>query len=138
MKTLLLVSALVLASCAPATTVPDPQPVSVSPSREGIRFSAEKVSTGLIRLALDNGAPHAIGYNLCSSELQQRTGSGWTAVPTDDVCTMQLMTLGAGRDATFEKRMPAGLAAGEYRYVTSVETPIGTAAIRIATDPFTH
>jgi hypothetical protein len=89
-----------------------------------------------VRLALDNGAPDPIGYNLCSSALQRRDGTAWTPVATNEVCTMQLLTLNPGHDATFEKRLPANLPAGDYRYLTSVESPLGTPQTGITTDPF--
>ncbi|MFZ2492480.1 MAG: hypothetical protein WA208_13445 [Thermoanaerobaculia bacterium] len=137
MKMLLLIIALIAAACTPVATAPDAQPVTTG-SVAGVRFAVEKVSTGTIRLTLDNGAPHAIGYNLCSSELQSRSGAEWRPVPSEEMCTMQLLTLNPGHDATFEKRMPAGLPAGDYRYVTRVESPLGTPATRLATEPFQH
>jgi len=57
-------------------------------------------------------------------------------VPTDEVCTMEWRTLPAGQDATFEKRLPDNLPAGEYRYVTAVEIPLGSERVDIATAPF--
>lgn len=122
---------LIAVACAPVSTVPQNENVSTGP-----RLSAERVSSGVIRLALDNGAFQAIGYNLCTSQLERRSASGWTAVPTNEVCTMQLMTLNPGRDATFEKRLPAGLAPGDYHYVTRVENPLGGSQQIVATEPF--
>ena len=89
-----------------------------------------------MRLMLDNGEHHQIGYNLCPSVLQRRTGTTWTQVVRGEVCTMQLMILNPGADATFEKTLPDDLPAGEYRYLTSVESPLNTPQAGIATDPF--
>jgi len=91
-----------------------------------------------MRLTLDNGESHQIGYNLCSSLLERRDGTMWTAVPTDEVCTAVLLTLNPGRDATFEKRLPSDLPAGEYRYRTSIESPLGMPMTVITTAPFTR
>lgn len=99
-------------------------------------LSAEKVSDSTVRLTLDNGSRETIGYNLCNSQLQRRSGSDWTLVPTDDICTMELRSLRPGADATFEKRLPARLASGEYRYVTRVESPAGTPPAVVTSAPF--
>jgi hypothetical protein len=121
-----------LAACTPVT--PAPQPSTLPPA--GLFFTAERVGAGTIRLALDNGTSEPVGYNLCSSELQRRSGTGWTRVDTDEVCTMELRTLNPGHDATFEKRLPSGLAAGDYRYVTGVESPLGGSRVVVATEAF--
>ena len=110
-------------------------PPPANTTTDGVHFSVETVSAGVHRLALDNGVSHQIGYNLCMSELHRRDGSGWAKVETDLVCTMQLLTLNPGADATFEMR-PGSLPAGEYRYVTRVESPLGTAGMLIATNTF--
>lgn len=48
---------------------------------------------------------------------------------------MQLLTLNPGADATFEKRS-GSVPAGEYRYVTRIESPLNTPPVTIATAPF--
>ena len=126
MKTASLLCALAFAACTSMS----------STSSESIHFSAERVSPGVYRLALDNGTDHQIGYNLCPSVLERRTGSEWTPVSSNEVCTMQLAILNPGADATLEKR-PGALAAGEYRYVTRVESPLQTPQTTVATAPFT-
>jgi hypothetical protein len=133
MKILALASLLFVACSA----VPPP-PQTSSSSSAGVLFGTERISPDTVRLTLDNGASQPIGYNLCSSDLQRRSGSDWVRVDTGEMCTMQLLTLNPGHDATFEKKLPAGLSAGDYRYVTSVENPLGTAPARIATAPFTR
>ena len=124
---------LLVAAC---TTAPVGPPPPASSTIAGVRLSAERVSSSVIRLALDNGAPHQIGYNLCSSALQRRSGSTWEAVGTGDICTMELRTLNPGADATFEKTLPSGLSSGEYRYITNVESPLGTQQSGVATESF--
>lgn len=140
MKSFFVVMALSLAACAPVAIAPQPDQSTTKPStappKARIFYTAERVSSGTIRLALDNGSSQPIGYNLCPSELQRRSGSGWTRVPVDKVCTMQLLTLNPGHDATFEKLLPAGLPSGKYRYVTGIENPLGTPQVGLTTDPF--
>ncbi|HEU4522186.1 MAG TPA: hypothetical protein VFT12_09300 [Thermoanaerobaculia bacterium] len=137
MKSVCLMLSLFVIACAPAATAPPAGDQTAPPaSPSGVMFSAERVATGSIRLALDNGSSQPIGYNLCHSSLQRRTGSEWTSVPGDEICTMEIRTLNPGHDATFEKRLPAGLAAGEYRYVTNVESPLGTPQSAVATAAF--
>jgi hypothetical protein len=123
---------LLFVGCAPVTSVPPPADGS-----SAVRFGAERVSSGAIRLSLDNGEQHPIGYNLCPSALQRHSGAEWVDIPSDQVCTMQLNTLNPGADATYEKQLPPSLPAGEYRYVTSIESPLGTAMTGIATNRFT-
>lgn len=131
MKTAVVVLALSLFACAPLQNTPP-----ANPAAPGVLLSVERVSPGVMRLTLDNGSREPIGYNLCTSAFERRDPSGWTRVPTDEVCTMQLLTLNPGFDATFEKRLPANLPAGEYRYVAGVESPLGTSQVGVATSPF--
>ena len=127
MKTLLIAALLLLAACTPVTT-----------TTPGVRLHAEAVSPSAVRLTLDNGTQAQIGYNLCASRLQRRDGAEWTPVQTDEVCTMELRTLNPGADATFEKQLPASLPAGEYRYVTNVESPLGSSQTAVASNTFTR
>ena len=118
-----------IAACAPlAQTSQDAQ--------AGVRLMAETVDSRTVRLTLHNDSSDPAGYNLCTSRLQRRDGSTWMRVETDEVCTMELRTLQPGSTATFEKRLPAGIAPGEYRYVTNVEMPLGSAQGPVATEPF--
>ena len=61
---------------------------------------------------------------------------GSARVETGEICTMELRTLNPGHDATFEKRLPSPLAAGDYRYVTGVESPLGGSRVVLETNPF--
>jgi hypothetical protein len=128
---LLLLLALI-AACAPVTTTPPP-----SDARgEVVSLSAERLAADRVRLILQNGSESPVGYNLCTSALQYLTGTTWQPVETGEVCTMELRTLNPGFDATFEKTLPASLPHGQYRYVTSVEMPVGTPQVRVTTAPF--
>ena len=134
MKTaLFLFIAAVAVACAPVQQAP--MPPGNGAGTAGVRFGVESVSPGVYRLTLDNGTTRPIGYNLCSSVLERRDGASWTPV-SNDICTMQVNTLNPGFDATFEKR-PEDLRAGEYRFVTRVESPLGTAPQVVMTSTFT-
>lgn len=90
----------------------------------GISLSAQPQALAAgetITLTLRNDSPGDVGYNLCSSTLEQRVGEGWQPVATDRVCTMELRTLAPGQVATYPMELPAAATAGEYRYVTAVE-----------------
>ena len=121
---------------AACTAVPADPPPPAAATIPVIQLSAERISPSTIRLILENGASHPVGYNLCSSALQRRIGGTWEAVNTGEFCTMELRTLNPGADATFEKTLPSGLTAGDYRYVTNVESPLGTQQTGVATDSF--
>jgi hypothetical protein len=123
---------LALAGCAPVS----PSPRSEATADAPVRLSAERTSAGAIRLTLRNDSSDRVGYNLCTATLQKRSGA-WTPVPSDEMCTMQLNTLEPGTSATFDKRLPPGLPPGEYRYVTSVENPLGSSMVEIASNVFT-
>lgn len=128
-------TSLLLFACAPVHTTPPADEAGNPASR--VRLSAERLSPQAVRLTLDNGERHPIGYNLCTSGLQRRSGTTWAAVRTDDMCTMQLSTLNPGADATFQKSLPSNLQPGDYRYVTSVESPLGTPQRPVASNVFT-
>lgn len=130
MKSIAVCFALVLSACAPMQTTPPPDD-----TRPGVRLHAERTSNG-VRLTLDNGEREPIGYNLCISRLQRQSAGGWTDVETGEVCTMHMATLNPGADATFAKLLPGNLPAGEYRYVTGVESPVGTAQKPVASNSF--
>ena len=101
-----------------------------------VTLSVERFGGDRVRLILQNGHDGRVGYNLCASGLQRWSGSEWEEVRTGDICTMELRTLPPGQDATYEKELPDDLAAGQYRYVTSVEVPLGTEQKGVASSPF--
>jgi len=99
---------LLLAGCA--TTASGPAAVTLNAAKTGER----------VTLTLRNDATAPAGYNLCSSTLQRNEGGTWANVPTDEMCTRELRSLEPGDTATFQKTLPAGASAGEYRYATTV------------------
>lgn len=74
-----------------------------------------------ITLTLSNGTSSAIGYNLCTTGVERQQGSGWEAVPSDRVCTMELRTLEPGRQARYPTTLPDPLPPGDYRAFTTIE-----------------
>ncbi len=123
-----------LVACAPVPVSSTPPPADAHASV--VTLTAERIDAARVRLILQNGSNGAVGYNLCTSGLQKRNGPAWEQVGTGDICTMELRSLPPGQDATFEKRLPEDLPAGEYRYSTSVEIPMGNAQVRVATSAF--
>lgn len=116
-------------ACVP--TVPPP-----SEAVDGeVLLRADK-SGNRVELELDNGTEDRIGYNLCTSALERRTGSSWVNVPTDTMCTMELRTLSPGQKDRFTHQLPAGLSAGEYRFVTGVEAPLGAPQTSVVSNSF--
>jgi hypothetical protein len=87
-------------------------------------------------ITLRNGSSEAAGYNLCSSTLQQRSGTEWTPVPSDRVCTMELRTLEPGAEDTFTLNLPTDLASGDYRFSTGIERLSSGDRVDLATEPF--
>lgn len=111
----------------------------VGGSADGVDLGMEPstVSAGdSVTLILTNHGPDAVGYNLCTSELQRRAAEAWSPVPSDRVCTMELRTLPAGEEARFTARLPAELAAGEYRYRATVYALDTEERRVVGTDPF--
>jgi hypothetical protein len=124
MKTTLSVLFALFVACAPA-----PPPVTGDVAVvSGVSFTAHDAGPNIVQLTLTNGSDDRVGYNLCSSQLERKNASGWERIETGDVCTMEIRSLDVGQTATFDKNLPAGLASGDYRYVTRVEIPAGEAA----------
>ena len=125
MKSFLIALALLLSACAPLQ------------SRDGdVTLRAERTSPQQIRITLHNGSDAPAGYNLCTAVLENDTGTTWSQVRTDEVCTMEIRTLAAGESATFDKTLPAGLQPGNYRYLANVEVPLGPPQTGIASNSF--
>jgi hypothetical protein len=107
-KFCLLLTLAALAGCAMAPVGNDGTTLTAARNGEQVTLT----------LRNESGAP--VGYNLCSSTLERRSGATWENVPTDEMCTRELRQLENGGMATFEKTLPGGLASGEYRYSTAL------------------
>lgn len=90
-----------------------------------------------VTITLENGSRDSIGYNLCTSGLERRSGGGWSAVPNDRMCTMELRTLAPEARATYPLDIPSDLAPGEYRVVTGVERLAARERLEVTSEPFT-
>jgi hypothetical protein len=102
-----------------------------------LQVSPETVAPGgSVTLTLRNDSTVAVAYNLCTSGLERRRDGGWETVPEDRVCTMELRSLGPGAQDRYTVRLPAALPAGEYRYQTSIELPVGGGHRVLQTGPF--
>jgi hypothetical protein len=124
MKRITMAMLVFLAACAPMMS-----------SGSAVELTAAR-SGASVTLTLTNRSDSAIGYNLCTSALERRETNDWVAVRTDEVCTMELRSLRPDATATFEKTLPPNLRPGTYRYVTSIEQPMGGSRIVVATDSF--
>lgn len=103
-----------------------------------LRVDPATVSAGSpVELVLANDSQGTIGYNLCTSTLERRSDGDWARVPSDRVCTMELRTLPAGETVRYPYEIPASTAAGEYRFVASVELMEGGGHQSLTTGPFT-
>lgn len=101
---------------------PSPPPGVSAGDEVRLRAEPDTVSPGgEVVLTLSNGSAETIGYNLCPSQLERRSGEEWIPVPSDRMCTMELRTLLPARDASYTMTLPADLTSGEYRYLTNVE-----------------
>ena len=110
-----LAAALLLGACTYQNGDLPPQPSEAI----SLAVTPPAASAGsAMTLTLSNGSQQAIGYNLCTSQLQTAPGS---TVRTDRVCTLELRTLDPGRTTTYSYELPTGLPAGEYRFTTNVE-----------------
>lgn len=89
-----------------------------------------------LTLILRNDSPAEIGYNLCSSGLEQNVDGGWRTVPSERVCTMELRMLAPGEVARYPLQLELGLAPGDYRYVTQAGSMEGGDRGPVRSAPF--
>jgi hypothetical protein len=101
----------------------------------GLQFTAERQGDGFL-LTLENRSADRVGYNLCVSTLERRSGEQWEEFLPSPICTMELRSLGPGQRATFPRQIEESLPAGKYRFVTGVE--VAGSHRRIASDTVTN
>lgn len=91
-----------------------------------------------VMLTLVNGSSGDLGYNLCVATLDRREGGQWVERPEPpaEFCTMELRVLGPDDSASFRHTIPAGLPAGEYRFRTGVEAPVGGPRVEVESHAF--
>ena len=84
-----------------------------------------------LEVALRNGSARAIGYNLCASTLERRSGDRWQPVASQRICTMELRSLAPGGEARYRISLE-DVPPGEYRARARID---GTPP-EVATEPF--
>ena len=109
----LLTSTFFAAGCASSSTSPPADSLT-------LRAEADSPATS-VGLVMTNRSADRLGYNLCPSTVERRTGDAWRTLPSERVCTMELRTMEPGGQATYTLRLEEPLAAGQYRVKASVE-----------------
>jgi hypothetical protein len=132
MKHALLILSMVLAGCSQLPTEPGRTADAQQPGT--VQLQAERTSPTTVLLTLRNDSGSALGYNLCTTAMERQSGGSWNDVPSDGACTMELRILASGNTATYTRQIPAGLPSGEYRFVTQIESPLGSTQTRIASN----
>ena len=127
MRTLVLLplAALFALGCSSSTTDAEPGlPAPVLRNAEGITFEAQRPAYrrgDTATIVLRNGSGQALGYNLCFSARELRTGASWKRFSPLRVCTMELRILPPGAETQLREPITAEWERGEYRMVTTVE-----------------
>jgi hypothetical protein len=130
-KMLALLLLLVCAGCADGLLPQESAHATLRTDRS--EYAAGQAAT----LELANTSDGTLGYNLCFSQLERFSGTGWgPAQGTGTTCLGILLSLKAGERATGQLPLPAGLRAGTYRVSTRIERPDGDAE-RVSSEPFT-
>lgn len=88
-----------------------------------------------VRLTLTNESNGPVGYNLCSSAMLRRDGTGWSPIPSEVFCTMEMRTLSPGASDSFAYPLTAGLEPGEYSWRANVEIPFGGTRREVVSNP---
>ena len=130
MRCALLLPLLVLAACGPSMQAGNSSDVTLTVEPQTV------APAGSITLTLRNASESEVGYNLCSSGLEQNVGGTWTAVPSDRVCTMELRLLPPGEETTYPLELPISVEPGEYRFVTNVDMAAVEDFGPVRSDPF--
>jgi hypothetical protein len=91
-----------------------------------------------VMVTLANRSDRELGYNLCVAVLDRREDGDWVEWPEPpaEVCTMELRMLSPGETASFRHTLPPRLVAGEYRFRTDVEAPLGEGRVTVTSAGF--
>jgi hypothetical protein len=98
---------------------------------QGVTLTATVSQGRSLELALRNGSARAIGYNLCASTLERRSGGRWQPVASQRICTMELRSLAPGGEARYRVSLE-NVPPGEYR----ARARIDDNPPEVASDPF--
>jgi hypothetical protein len=116
----------------------DPTPVDSALADVRLSVEPARVAPGdSVTLVLTNGSDAGIGYNLCSSALQRRSGTEWRELPSMRVCTMELRSLEGGEETRYGMSLPVDLEAGDYRFSARIERSETGESIIVSSAPFT-
>jgi hypothetical protein len=85
---------------------------------------------------LVNESSAAIGYNLCTSWRERRTGDTWERIDPLRMCTSELRTLGTGETATWREPVDPYWGTAEYRLSVSIWPEGADAATVVSSAPF--
>ena len=111
-----------------------PQPDVVYQADRKAYTPADSVVTSLVNTSDDD-----VGYNLCLTALEKRSGGSWTRVARnpEQPCILPLYILRPGESATYREAASRFPGPGTYRLRTDVETPVPGPRMEVVTDPFT-
>ncbi|HEY0025265.1 MAG TPA: immunoglobulin-like domain-containing protein [Longimicrobium sp.] len=130
-KMLALLLLVVCGGCANGLLSPENAHATLRTDRS--EYDAGEAAT----LELANTSDGSVGYNLCFSQLERFSSTGWTlAEGTGTACLAILLLLESGERATYQLPLPEALRAGRYRVSTHIEASDGDSE-RVSTQPFT-
>ena len=143
MRALILLSALTLlqAGCS-GSTGPDLEgsPALRAEDATGVVFRAERSEYRrgeTAKIVLRNETDATIGYNLCTSSRELRSGGEWKRYAPLRVCTAAFYNLAPGAETAFEEPITEEWQPGEYRMVTMVNLPARNTHGEVFTPTFT-
>ena len=114
----------------PAACSSGPLDLPDSQTPPGIEFQVAETLFGpgdTIRVNLSNNTEYALGYNLCTADLERRVDGSWLVVqryPQDTSCTLQLDILRPGESTFGVQIVYPFLDSGVYRFRDYVEWPL--------------
>ena len=143
MRALILLSALTLlqAACSESTG-PDLEgrPAIRAEDATGVVFRAERSEYRrgeTAKIVLRNETDGTIGYNLCVSARELRSGSEWKRYDPLRVCTAAFFNLAPGAETVLDEPITYEWQPGEYRMVTTINMPARNAHGEVFTPSFT-
>lgn len=130
---LLLALPLVLAACAGALSDPGPTPDAsgLVLTTDQAAYAPGAMATVTFRNATDG--PVSLSQPLACATVERRSGGGWSAVPSDRMCTAALVPVAAGASVTAEVAVPGE--AGTYR-VSQAVYPTDGEGTEVVSAPF--
>lgn len=133
--------ALLTLGCASSPADPSPDGrESELPGADRVAFQADRPSyrTGdTATVTLRNNLDEPLGYNLCFSSRELRTGGSWRRIAPLRACTAELRSLAPGAQAVLKEPVTGEWEPGEYRMVTTVERMRSGVRGEVVTPPFT-